>query len=78
MDVIFTLIQYKYSYTSVSEDVLHSFSIRDCGVHLDCVPGKELGCNVIWDVINFIFVTCQELCGYGHSGITFLIEVRIQ
>jgi heme/copper-type cytochrome/quinol oxidase subunit 2 len=57
-----------------SSDVLHSFSLLDFGVHTDCIPGKAVGHEVVSDVIVDEYITCQELCGYGHSGMSIFLN----
>jgi len=58
-----------------SSDVLHSFSLLELGVHTDCIPGKLTEHSVVVHLELEEYVTCQELCGYGHSGISLLLEL---
>lgn len=53
--------------------MLHSFSLLDLGVHTDCMPGKTVGHEVSTELLIDEYVTCQELCGYGHSGMSMII-----
>lgn len=53
-----------------STDVLHSYSMTDYDIHTDCIPGKKIVHNLLVNVIYDVYVTCQELCGYGHSGMS--------
>jgi heme/copper-type cytochrome/quinol oxidase subunit 2 len=56
-----------------STDVLHSYSIIDYDIHTDCIPGKKILHTLLVNVIYDVYITCQELCGYGHSGISLQI-----
>lgn len=56
-----------------STDVLHSYSLVDYDLHTDCIPGKQVMHSLLVDVIYDLYVTCQELCGYGHAGISLEI-----
>lgn len=58
-----------------SSDVLHSFSLLELRVHTDCIPGKLTEHSVVVHLELEEYVTCQELCGYGHSGISLLLEL---
>jgi heme/copper-type cytochrome/quinol oxidase subunit 2 len=53
-----------------SEDVLHSFSLKEFGFHTDCIPGKHISHTVFFLTNSVVIITCQELCGYRHAGIT--------
>lgn len=61
--------------SGTSGDVIHSFDLLEFRVHTDCIPGKILGHVVVTTEGIDEYVTCQELCGYGHSGMSFIIEV---
>lgn len=56
-----------------STDVLHSYSIVDYDVHTDCIPGKKIVHNILVYVMYDVYVTCQELCGYGHARMSLEI-----
>lgn len=56
-----------------SEDVLHSFSLKEFGFHTDCIPGKHISHTVFFLVNGVVIITCQELCRYGHAGITLRV-----
>jgi heme/copper-type cytochrome/quinol oxidase subunit 2 len=58
-----------------SSDVLHSYSVLRYGVHTDCMPGKLTEHVVQVNLEGEEYVTCQELCGYGHSGMSIIIEL---
>jgi heme/copper-type cytochrome/quinol oxidase subunit 2 len=59
-----------------SHDVLHSYSLQDYRFHTDCIPGKLILHIVSVAVSGFTIVTCQELCRYGHSGITLMFSLE--
>jgi heme/copper-type cytochrome/quinol oxidase subunit 2 len=58
-----------------SEDVIHSVSIPTINVHLDATPGRSciIGVNSILSRIHSS--TCQELCRWRHSRISFNIFI---
>jgi len=53
-----------------STDVLHSYSMIDYDIHTDCMPGKKIVHSLLVNVMYDVYITCQELCGYGHSGMS--------
>jgi heme/copper-type cytochrome/quinol oxidase subunit 2 len=59
-----------------SQDVLHSYSLQDYGFHTDCIPGKLIIHVVSVAVAGYSMVTCQELCGYRHSGMTLMFSLE--
>jgi heme/copper-type cytochrome/quinol oxidase subunit 2 len=56
--------------------VLHSFSFKEYGFHTDCIPGKMIMHTAIYLTVGVVAVTCQELCGYGHSGMTIAFSLE--
>lgn len=73
--VIFNIIREMEEYVicgvgGSSTDVLHSYSIIDYDIHTDCIPGKKVVHNLLVNVMYDVYVTCQELCGYRHSGMS--------
>lgn len=58
-----------------SSDVLHSYSVLRYRVHTDCIPGKLTEHVVQVNMEGEEYVTCQELCRYGHSRISLIIEL---
>ena len=58
-----------------SSDVLHSYSLLDFRVHTDCMPRKIIEFGVIVMEEIECYVNCQELCGYGHSGMSLILEL---
>jgi heme/copper-type cytochrome/quinol oxidase subunit 2 len=59
-----------------SSDVLHSFSLKEFGFHTDCIPGKIIMHMIHVFSAGVSFITCQELCGYRHSGIVLGINIE--
>ncbi len=58
----------------ISEDVIHSFFIRDFGIKKDVVPGRIN--KIIFTPLEpgEYVIQCAEFCGYGHySMITKLV-----
>lgn len=50
-----------------SEDVIHSFYVRDLGIKIDAVPGVT---NIFWvraDIPGTYTAQCAEFCGLAHS-----------
>lgn len=56
-------------------DVLHSFNFNLMVFHTDCIPGKIIGHDYFASLLSVINIKCQELCGYGHSGILIQIDI---
>lgn len=56
--------------------MLHSFSLQDFGFHTDCIPRKLIIHLVSVLVDGVSIITCQELCRYGHSGMTLGVSIE--
>lgn len=80
-----TLISPFVSHSSISDkwaigattlDVLHSMSMKDLRFHTDCMPGKYVVHDYVDYLEGIVWVSCQELCGYRHSGMVIGMEVE--
>ncbi len=58
-----------------SNDVIHSFYVRDFLYKLDVVPGRDNRFKVTAREIGVFDGQCAELCGINHSRMRFQIEV---
>jgi len=66
----------KWAIGATTLDVLHSISIKDLGFHTDCIPGKYVVHDYVDYLERLIWVSCQELCGYRHSGMVIRMEIE--
>jgi heme/copper-type cytochrome/quinol oxidase subunit 2 len=66
----------KWAIRATTLDVLHSISIKDLGFHTDCMPGKYVVHDYVDYLERLIWVSCQELCGYRHSGMVVGMEIE--
>lgn len=66
----------KWAIGATTLDVLHSLSIKEERYHTDCIPRKYIVHDYINYVDRLIWITCQELCGYRHSGIVIRMEIE--
>jgi heme/copper-type cytochrome/quinol oxidase subunit 2 len=66
----------KWAIGATTLDVLHSISIKDLGFHTDCIPGKYVVHDYVDYLERIIWVSCQELCGYGHSRMVIRMEIE--
>lgn len=53
--------------TLISQDVIHSFFVRELRMKQDVVPGMQIPFYFRADVPGTYEVPCAELCGLGHS-----------
>lgn len=61
-----------------SRDVWHTFGIPDLRVKADAIPGQVDETWFIAEETDTYEGYCYELCGIGHSGMTFEVEVLSQ
>jgi heme/copper-type cytochrome/quinol oxidase subunit 2 len=66
----------KWAIGATTLDVLHSISIKDLGFHTDCMPRKYVVHDYIDYLEGIVWVSCQELCRYRHSGMVIRIEIE--
>jgi len=66
----------KWAIGATTLDVLHSMSMKDLGFHTDCMPRKYVVHDYVDYLEGLVWVSCQELCGYRHSGIVIGIEIE--
>jgi cytochrome c oxidase subunit 2 len=50
-----------------SQDVVHSFFVRELRLKQDLVPGMRIPLAFVADIPGTYEVPCAELCGLGHS-----------
>jgi cytochrome c oxidase subunit 2 len=59
-----------------SDDVIHSFYVRDFLYKLDVVPGRDNSFTVKANTIGTFHGQCAELCGLNHALMRFTIKVE--
>jgi cytochrome c oxidase subunit II len=58
-----------------SQDVTHSFFVRELRLKQDAVPGMEIHMHFTPTVIGSYEVVCAELCGLGHYRMHSMLTV---
>jgi cytochrome c oxidase subunit 2 len=58
-----------------SEDVTHSFYVRELRLKQDAVPGMEIHMHFTADVVGDYEIACAELCGLGHYRMHSMLSV---
>jgi cytochrome c oxidase subunit 2 len=58
-----------------SQDVIHSFYIRDFLYKLDVIPGRDNRFVVTAHELGTYHAQCAELCGLNHALMRFTLEV---
>ena len=59
-----------------SQDVIHSFYVKDFLYKLDVIPGRDNRFVVIPREIGSYHAQCAELCGVDHALMQFTLEVK--
>lgn len=59
-----------------SNDVIHSFYVRDFLYKLDVIPGRDNKFTVTAREVGTFTGQCAELCGLNHGLMRFQIEVK--
>ena len=59
-----------------SNDVIHSFYIRDSLYKLDVIPGRDNRFVITANTIGVYEGQCAELCGLNHALMRFSVDVR--
>ncbi|MEP7215550.1 MAG: cytochrome c oxidase subunit II [Anaerolineaceae bacterium] len=63
-------------FTLKSNDVIHSFYVRDFLYKLDVIPGRDNKFTVTAREVGTFTGQCAELCGLNHALMRFKIEVK--
>ena len=58
-----------------SEDVIHSFFVRELRLQQDAVPGLVVPVHFTADKIGQYEIVCTQLCGLGHSNMHSYLNV---
>lgn len=58
-----------------SQDVIHSFFVRELRLQQDAVPGLIVPIHFTADTIGKYEVVCTQLCGLGHSNMHTYLNV---
>jgi cytochrome c oxidase subunit 2 len=61
-----------------SQDVIHSFFVRELRVKQDCVPGIIIPIHFSVSKIGNYEITCNQLCGLGHYHMHAMLHVLSQ
>lgn len=61
-----------------SQDVIHSFFVRELRVKQDCVPGIIIPIHFTVSKIGNYEITCNQLCGLGHYHMHAMLHVLSQ
>jgi cytochrome c oxidase subunit II len=61
-----------------SQDVIHSFFVRELRVKQDCVPGLVIPIHFEVNKVGDYEVTCNQLCGLGHYHMHAMLHVMSQ
>jgi cytochrome c oxidase subunit 2 len=61
-----------------SQDVIHSFFVRELRIKQDCVPGIIIPIHFSVSKIGNYEVTCNQLCGLGHYHMHAMLHVLSQ
>ena len=59
-----------------SEDVIHSFYVRELGFKTDIIPGKTRIHLIKADVPGEYWIQCAEFCGAYHGGMRTRLVVE--
>jgi cytochrome c oxidase subunit II len=58
-----------------SQDVIHSFFVRELRLQQDAVPGMIIPIHFTPDKIGDYAIVCTQLCGLGHSKMHAVLQV---
>jgi len=61
-----------------SQDVIHSFYVRELRVHQDIVPGLMIPLHFTATRTGTFTIACTQLCGLGHYEMRAVLEVVTQ
>ena len=61
-----------------SQDVTHSFYVRELRLKQDAVPGMEIHMHFNATVPGNYEIACAELCGLGHYRMHSMLKVMSQ
>src|SRR5271156_1199510 len=61
-----------------SQDVIHSFFVRELRLQQDAVPGLIVPLRFKADKIGHYEIVCTQLCGLGHSNMHSYLDVVSQ
>lgn len=68
----------KIQFNLASNDVIHSFYVRDFLYKLDVIPGRHNHFTVTPTKVGTFQGQCAELCGLNHAYMRFQVEVMTQ
>jgi len=61
-----------------SQDVIHSFYVRELRIHQDIVPGLMIPIHFTATKTGSFTITCTQLCGLGHYEMRAVLDVLPQ
>lgn len=68
-------IFYKVPFIVTSNDVIHSFSLPECGIKIDGIPGRLNQVFAHFNKIGYYSGMCSELCGVGHAKMPINVSI---
>jgi len=73
--VLYLPVDEKVEFLLISNDVIHSFYVRDFLYKLDLIPGRVNSFAVTPRVTGDFSAQCAELCGTDHALMRFTVRV---
>ena len=58
-----------------SQDVIHSFYVRELRIQQDMVPGMQIPVHFTPTKVGKYEIVCSQLCGLGHYRMRAYLEV---
>lgn len=75
LPVLMVPVNERIEFKLVSNDVIHSFYVRDFLYKLDLIPGRDNRFTVTPRSVGFYDAQCAELCGLDHAKMRFTLHV---
>ncbi len=73
--VLYMPVDEPVEFKLISNDVIHSFYVRDFLYKLDLIPGRENKFTVTARELGDFQAQCAELCGTDHALMRFVVRV---
>ena len=68
-------VKVSYRLLVTSADVIHSFSVPECNLKIDGIPGRINQIYFCPERLGVFVGYCRELCGAGHAYMPIVVEV---
>nr|YP_010514542.1 cytochrome c oxidase subunit II [Diplodiscus mehrai]UXL86273.1 cytochrome c oxidase subunit 2 [Diplodiscus mehrai] len=69
------VVNVPYRLLITSADVIHSFSVPECNLKVDGIPGRVNQIYFYSERMGVFVGYCSELCGAGHAYMPIVLEV---